>query len=173
MRVLGCDRVPFEIDGVKRVDLDTLLRESDAISIHIHMEPDNYHLFNHKIFSRMKPGSILVNTSRGDIIDERALLAALESKHLTAFGADVVSDEWRKDMRESPLVQYAMTHNNVVITPHIGGCTFRSLTDARVFAARKLVHYLKTGKELHMDRGPANQTANPYISPNIPASTPL
>ena len=100
----------------------------------------------------MKPDSILVNTSRGDIIDETALLEALESGHLRAFGADVISDEWRIDMRESPLVQYATTHNNVVITPHLGGCTYRSLVDARIFAARKLVHFLKTGEELRRNR---------------------
>ncbi|MBN2293198.1 MAG: hypothetical protein JXM70_12280, partial [Pirellulales bacterium] len=152
MRVLGCDRVPFEIDGVERVDFDTLLRESDAISIHIHMEPENHHLFNRETFAKMKPGAILVNTSRGDIIDETALIECLESGRLAAFGADVVSDEWRDDMRESPLVKYAMTHDNVYITPHIGGCTYRSLVDARIFAARKLVHYLKTGEELRMDR---------------------
>ena len=152
MRVLGCDRVPFAIDGVEPVDFDTLLRKSDVISIHIHMDPENHHLFNDETFSRMKPDSILVNTSRGDIIDETALLAALESGRLAAFGADVVSNEWRDDMRESPLVQYAMTHDNVAITPHLGGCTYRSLADARVFAARKLVHYLKTGEELRMDR---------------------
>ena len=152
MRVLGCDRVPFAIDGVEPVDFDTLLRKSDVISIHIHMDPENHHLFNDETFSRMRPDSILVNTSRGDIIDETALLAALESGRLAAFGADVVSNEWRDDMRESPLVQYAMTHDNVAITPHLGGCTYRSLADARVFAARKLVQYLKTGEELRMDR---------------------
>jgi D-3-phosphoglycerate dehydrogenase len=150
MRVLGCDRVGFAIEGVQAVDFDTLLGESDAISIHIHMEPANYHLFNDDVFARMKQGAVLVNTSRGDLIDEAALIRALESGRLGAFGADVLHDEWRADMRQSPVVQYAMTHDNVVITPHIGGCTFTSLIDARVFAARKLVHYLQTGEELTM-----------------------
>ncbi len=152
MRVLGCDRLPFEIEGVEAVDFNTLLRESDAISIHIHMEPANYHLFNDDVFSLMKEDAVLVNTSRGDIIDEAALIRALESGRLAAFGADVLHDEWREDMRQSPLVRYAMTHDNVIVTPHIGGCTFRSLVDARVFGARKLVHYLQTGEELTMPR---------------------
>ena len=150
MRVLGCDRVPFQIDRVEPVDFDTLLAESDAVSIHIHMEPSNHHVFNAGTFAKMKDGAVLVNTSRGDVIDEAALIDALETGKLAAFGADVLHDEWRSDMRESPVVSYAMAHDNVVLTPHIGGCTHKSLTDARRFAARKLVHYLQTGEELTM-----------------------
>lgn len=150
MRVLGCDHLPFEIERVERVDFDTLLRESDAISIHIHMLPENYHLFNEETFARMKDGAVLVNTSRGDIINEDALLKVLESGKLAAFGADVLHDEWRADMSEQPVIQYARTHPNVVITPHIGGCTYKSVVDARLFCARKLAHYLRTGEELTM-----------------------
>lgn len=150
MRVLGCDLKPFAIPDVEQVDFDTLLGESDAISIHIHMTPENYNLFDSGTFKKMKEGAILINTSRGDIVDENALLNALESGALAAYGTDVVHDEWRPDMSESPVIQYARNHDNVVITPHIGGCTFRSLVDARVFSARKLVHFLKTGEELTM-----------------------
>lgn len=150
MRVLGCDLKPFELEGVEPVDFDTLLRESDFMSIHIHMLPRNYHLFNADVFARMKEDAILVNTSRGDIIDEDALLDALESGRLRAFGGDVLHDEWRGDMRTNPVVKYSMTHDNVVITPHIGGCTHDSVVYAREFSARKLVHYLKTGEELTM-----------------------
>jgi D-3-phosphoglycerate dehydrogenase len=98
----------------------------------------------------MKGGAVLVNTSRGDIIDESALLRALESGKLAAFGTDVLHNEWRADMRESPVIQYAQTHPNVIITPHLGGCTWKTITDARIFTARKLAHYLKTGEELRM-----------------------
>ena len=150
MRVLGCDKLPFNINGVDPVDFDSLLRESDAISIHIHLAPENFHLFNAETFANMKNGAVLVNTSRGDIIEEEALIAALESGKLAAFGADVIHDEWRADMRESPLVQYAEKHENVVITPHIGGATDKSVRDARVFSAKKLAHYLATGEELTM-----------------------
>ena len=150
MRVLGCDLLPFAIPGVERVDFDTLLAESDMISIHIHMTPENYHLFSAETFAKIKDGCVLVNTSRGDIIDEQALLAALDSGKLKAFGADVLHNEWREDMADSPVVQYAKTHDNVVITPHLGGCTTTSLVDARIFSARKLIHWLKTGEELCM-----------------------
>jgi D-3-phosphoglycerate dehydrogenase len=150
MRVLGCDRVSFRAPGVQPVDFSALLSESDAISVHIHMEPANRHLFNDSAFNRMKPGAVLVNTSRGDIIDEGALIRALESGRLSAFGADVLHDEWRQNMGESPVIRYARTHENVVVTPHIGGCTWKSIVDARVFAARKLAHWLTRGEELTM-----------------------
>ena len=73
-----------------------------------------------------------------------------DSGKLAAFGADVVHDEWRGDMRESAVVQYAQTHDNVILTPHIGGATDTSIREARVFAAKKLAHYLATGEELTM-----------------------
>jgi len=92
----------------------------------------------------MKDGVSLINTSRGDILDEQALLAALESGKVAAAGLDVIHDEWREDMRESPLVQYALTHDNLIITPHIGGCTYTSIADARIFAAQKLAEFLET-----------------------------
>jgi len=150
MRVLGCDLKPFDIPGVESVDLVTLLRSSDAVSIHIHMLPENYHLFNKDTFAKMKDGAILVNTSRGDIIDEEALLDAIKSGKLAAYGADVLHDECREDITSAPIVRYAREHDNVVITPHIGGCTVKSLVDARVFSARKLVRFLQTGEELVM-----------------------
>ena len=150
MRVLGCDKLPFHVDGVEPVDFDALLHDSDAISIHVHLVPENFHLFSADTFAKMKDRAVLVNTSRGDVIDEEALIAALGSGRLAAFGADVIHDEWRADMRESPLVQYAQDHDNVIITPHLGGATDTSIRDARAFAAKKLAHYLATGEELTM-----------------------
>ena len=151
MRVLACDLKPFSIAGVTAVDFTSLLRESDILHIHVHMTPQNYHLFNADTLARMKDGAVLINTSRGDVIDERALIEALKSKKLKAFGADVLHDEWREFMGDSPMVQYAREHDNVILTPHIGGVTTKSFVDARLFTARKLVHYLETGEELTME----------------------
>ena len=150
MKVLGCDLQPFSIPGVEQVDFDALLRRSDAISIHIHMTPENRHLFNAQSIAKMKRGAVLVNTSRGGIIDEPALLAALDSGQLAAFGSDVVEDEWRADMSKQPVIEYAKTHDNVVLTPHIGGATRQSIEWSRIFSAKKLVHFLKTSEELAM-----------------------
>ena len=109
--------------------------------------PENHHLFGRETFSNMKDRAILVNASP-DIIDEEALLDVLRSGQLATYGADVLHDNWRADSRDSPVVRYAQQHENVVITPHIGGCTTRSFVDARIFSARKLAHYLQTREEL-------------------------
>jgi len=150
MRVQGCDVQPFDIDGVEPVDFDTLLATSDAISIHIHMTPENHHLFDAATLAKVKSGVVIANTSRGDIIDEAAMIDALESGQVAAYGADVVHDEWRPDMRENLLVHYATDHDHVTLTPHIGGSTIESVVNARVFSARKLAHYLQTGEQLAM-----------------------
>ncbi len=147
LRVLGCDVRPIEIPGVEPVDFGTLLAESDVISIHVHMTPENHHLFDAATFAKMKQGASLVNTSRGDIIDEAALIDALESGRLSSFGADVIHDEWRENMLESPIIRYAMEHENVIVMPHMGGGRNKT-REARAFSARKLVHFLQTGEEL-------------------------
>jgi phosphoglycerate dehydrogenase-like enzyme len=152
MRVLACEKRTIGIPGVTQVDFDTLLRESDAISIHIHLTPENRHLFNDSAFRKMKEGAVLINTSRGDIVDEAALLRALESGRLAAYGADVIHNEWQP--QASSLIAYARTHENVVLTPHIGGKTRHGINAAREFMARKLAYFLKTGEVLSL---PATQ----------------
>ena len=137
-RVMACDPRPFQQEGVERVDFETLIATADVISIHIHLNAENRGLFNADVFARMKPGAVLVNTSRGDLIDEAALIAALESGRLSAFGGDVLNDEWRPSMESSPVVRYAATHENVAITPHIGGASDFSIREARMFIARRI-----------------------------------
>ncbi len=75
------------------VDFDTLLSESDVLSIHIPMREENYHLINGEAFGRMKPGAILVNTARGAIVDHEALLDALQAGTISAAGLDVFESE--------------------------------------------------------------------------------
>lgn len=137
-RVIACDLNPIAIEGIEQVDFDTLLAQSDAIALHVHMTPENYQLFNSDVIAKMKPGAVLINTSRGDLIDEVALLDALQSNHLGGFGADVLHNEWREDMSTHPVVMYAKDHDNVVITPHIGGAVVMGIREARLHTARKL-----------------------------------
>lgn len=127
MRVLANDVRPVEpADYVTMVDFDTLLRESDVLSIHIHLTPENRGLIDAGAFARMKTNAILVNTSRGAIIKEDDFVAALESGQLGGAGLDVIHGEWDADLRAHPLVRYANTHDNLVISPHTGGVTFES-----------------------------------------------
>ncbi len=145
MPVIACDLQPFEARGVTRVTFDELLAESDVLSIHIHLTEDNRHLLNAGAFRRMKQGVYLVNTSRGAIIDETALIAALESGKVAGCGLDVIDGEWRDDLIAHPLIQYARHHHNVVISPRIGGAAWEAQAMALMFTADRLIEALATG----------------------------
>ncbi|MHB0937380.1 MAG: 2-hydroxyacid dehydrogenase [Armatimonadota bacterium] len=141
MNVLGHDVRDVALDGVTMVDLDTLLQRADVVSIHIHLTETNRGFFSRDVIGRMKPGSILVNTSRGAIVDEAAVIEALERGPLAAYGTDVIDGEWRDDLDRHPLIQYAREHDNVVITPHVGGVTFESQAMACGHIADMLVEF--------------------------------
>ena len=87
----------------------------------------------------MKDGVILLNTSRGAILDEDAFLAALKSGKVAAAGLDLIEGEWRTHLINHPLIQYGRDHDNLVIPPHIGGVTYESQEMACGAAAQKLV----------------------------------
>jgi D-3-phosphoglycerate dehydrogenase / 2-oxoglutarate reductase len=145
MKVIGCDRGKIDLPGVEQVSFEQLLRESDVLTVHIHLTEENRGLVNRDTLAAMKHGAILVNTSRGAIIDEAALLEALRHGPLKAAGLDVIDGEWRKDLAEHPLIVYARSHHNLIITPHVGGVTFESQEMAFDAAATMLADYLKAG----------------------------
>ena len=162
MRVLGCDPVAFEIPGVERVDFDTLLRESDVICLHVHLREDTRNLLDREAFAKMKDGVVLVNTSRGGLIDEQAFLEALESEKVASAGVDVLCDtDWMEDVARHPLVRYAREHDNLVIVPHIGGNTVESIAGGRIFIAQKLAAYLR-----------ANRSTPSAVTPAVKSPTP-
>ena len=142
MRVLACDVKDFSASGVTRVDMDTLLRESDVLSVHVHLTPENTGLIGRRQFDLMKPGAVLVNTSRGAIVDEAAMIAALESGRLGGAGVDVIDGEWSTDLVNHPVIRYARTHDNLVISPHVGGVTFESQEMAFAHSIRKLREWM-------------------------------
>ncbi|MBV9082348.1 MAG: hypothetical protein JOZ62_06720, partial [Acidobacteriaceae bacterium] len=122
--------------SVELVTLEELIRRADLVSIHVNLSAHTTRLFDEAKFAVMKRGAYLINTSRGEIVDERALLAALESGHLAGAGIDVIADE--HNISTSPLVAYSRTHTNLLITPHIGGCTRESMEKTEVFLAHRV-----------------------------------
>jgi len=147
MRVIACDvREVKAADGVQMVDFDTLLRESDVLSLHIHLTEENRGIINAETFAKMKLGAVLVNTSRGAIIDEKAFLDALLSGRLGGAGVDVIEGEWDEDLSRHPLIRYANEHENLVISPHIGGVTHESQRMVYEHTVSKLVDYLEQGR---------------------------
>jgi D-3-phosphoglycerate dehydrogenase len=131
------DRWPAMID---KSELDELLSTADFVSIHVPLNKETRRLLGKREFSLMKPGSVLINTSRGGITDENALLEALLEGRLGAAGLDVLEGEPGID--QHPLVQYARTHENLVITPHIGGFCPDAVKIVVAHAARRLLQAL-------------------------------
>jgi D-3-phosphoglycerate dehydrogenase len=143
MKVIACDIAPVHpAPGVEMVDADTLLRESDIVSIHIHLTDETRGMFDAAAFARMKPTAYLLNTSRGAIVDEAAFLQALQSGQIAGAGVDVIEGEWRDDLATHPLIEYARTHENLVISPHTGGITFESQRMTIEHIVAKLIEHL-------------------------------
>jgi len=143
MKVLACDIRTIDVPQVCQVDFDTLLAQSDILSLHVHLDETTRGIIGAAAFAKMKPGAVLVNTSRGAVIDEAALLANLLNGKVAAAGLDVIEGEWREDLIQHPLIQYARTHDNLVITPHLGGVTYDSQRMAFEFTAQKLADFLR------------------------------
>ena len=149
MRVLACDPyVQVDTPGIEQVDFDTLLHRADVISLHVHLNDETRRMIDRKALARTRPGVTLVNVSRGGLICEEALLEALASGHVVAAGLDVVDNEWDPNLQRRELLEYARTHDNLILTPHVGGGSIESVVDARMFVARKLADYL-AGNDRH------------------------
>ncbi len=127
--------------GVESVELDRLLDESDVISIHLPLTNETQKYIDERKISKMKAGAILLNTSRGEILDEIAASHAIESRHLYGVGVDVLSGEVSEnfDPLSSPLVLAAKKGFNVVVTPHIGGWAENAVMKTRDLVAEALI----------------------------------
>ena len=124
---------------VRYVDLEELLRSSDVVIITIALTPETKGLISHKELSLMKPGAILINVSRGPVVDEEALIKALSEGRVRA-GLDVYSVEPLP--KDSELLKL----DNVVLTPHIAGFAYEALKGTSEFVAKEIVRFLKEGK---------------------------
>ena len=144
MRVMGFDPYLDPWPGnITRRDLSQLVAEADVISVHVHLSDETRNLIDSDLFGRMKAGAIFINTSRGAIADERALVRSLESGQLAAAGVDVLDGE--PDIGDHPLVDYARTHDNLLITPHCGGFSPDAVKLVCARAAAKVAAELRLG----------------------------
>ena len=117
-------------------DLDNLLVNSDVISLHVHVNDETRNMINNAFLSRMKKGSFLINTSRGELVDEDAVINSIKSNHLKGYATDVIRDEFG-DMKNSNLVKFSRENPNILITPHVGGMTLEGQTKAYKWAISK------------------------------------
>lgn len=102
--------------------IEELLNQCDIISFHVHVTDDTKNMVNKNWFNLMKKDVVLVNTSRGDIIDEGDLIKFLRKNYKAKYATDVLANEITKKF-DSKLIEYAKVNNQVIITPHIGGMT--------------------------------------------------
>lgn len=122
--------------GAKKADMQTLLRESDFISIHVTLTAETTHMIGEKEFKAMKPNCIFINTSRGPVVDEVALVKAVKSKQIFAAGLDVFE-------REPILAPGLADLPNVIIPPHIASATLWTRSKMAEMAAKNLIDALE------------------------------
>lgn len=137
MRVLAATRTPAEEPGVRFVELADLAPSCDAISLHVPLTPATRGLVGAAFLERVRPGTVLINTSRGGVVDEPAVLAALESGRLGAAGLDVYARE--PAAPGDPLVE----HPRVLALPHIGSATHVTRVEMAVRAVGAAVVALR------------------------------
>ena len=139
-RVLATDAWPDEALqrelGVEYVEVSTLYRESDVISLHVPLTKETHHLIDDDAFAQMKPGVMLINTSRGALVDARALIQALKTRHVGAAGLDVYEEEGPLFFRDlsaqvlqDDVLARLLTFPNVLITSHQGFLTREALAN--------------------------------------------
>ena len=137
MEVIGYDPYlkSFPLN-IKSVAFQEIFDSSDFISIHVHLSDETSGLISEKLLNRCKKGVVIINTSRGQLIDESALLNGLMSGHIGAVGLDVLNGE--PEINNHPLVDYARQNDNLLITPHCGGYSPDSLSLVCARAAEKI-----------------------------------
>jgi D-3-phosphoglycerate dehydrogenase len=135
LRVLAYDTHGANHAGVQAVSLDTLLRTSDIVVLHVPLTAQTHHMIDAARIAAMKPGAFLVNVSRGPVVDTAALLAALERGALSGAGIDVVEGE------PDPPIEL-VGRADVIATPHVAFSSDAALVDLRTSAATEVVRVL-------------------------------
>jgi glyoxylate reductase len=144
MKILFYDVIPrpeMEKDfSAKRVDLDTLLKESDFVCIHVPLMKETHHLINSERLKLMKKTAYLINNSRGPVVDEKALYEALKEGRIAGAGLDVFEQE--PTSLDNPLLKF----DNVVVAPHISSASYETRSKMAEMVADNLVAFFEGKK---------------------------
>jgi|TARA_B100001971_G_C18239138_1_gene569528 D-3-phosphoglycerate dehydrogenase len=136
-------------DRVKECGLNELISKSDVISLHLPLNQSTHGFLSEDRINLMKEGSILINTARGGLIDEEALIKALGEGKIAGAALDVIADDSKWDGQvpsNHPVVEYAKRNDNLIITPHIGGYGYESVFSTRRFLVKKFINSLNYSK---------------------------
>jgi glyoxylate reductase len=147
MKVIYTDalRAPADVESALKAefrDMNALLAESDFISVHVPLLPETRRLFDARTFARMKPTAFLINTSRGAVVEEAALVAALEAGKIAGAGLDVYENE--------PSIHPGLKRANVVLAPHIASASLETRTKMACIAAENVVALFKGQRPLNI-----------------------
>jgi lactate dehydrogenase-like 2-hydroxyacid dehydrogenase len=147
MKVIYTDaqRAPADVESALKAEfreMNALLAESDFISVHVPLLPETRGLFDAPKFYRMKPTAFLINTSRGPVVDEAALVAALEGGKIAGAGLDVYENE--------PFIHPGLKRANVVLAPHIASASLETRTKMACIAAGNVVALFSGQRPPHM-----------------------
>lgn len=127
---------PFKKSQIfKKVSLEKLVQVSDVISIHVHVNKNTKYMINKKILKLAKKKPIVINTSRGEIVNEKDIIWALRNKIISGYATDVVEDEF-DNIKKSPIIKNINKYN-IIVTPHLGGMTQQGQLRAWNFAVDK------------------------------------
>lgn len=142
--VIGYDPHVKEVPDfvTTKEDLIDLIEEADIISLHVKYEEATHHLIDKKVFDSFDKNKWLINTSRGGIVDEAALLEVLHNNKIGGAALDVIQDEHLFN-KNNPLLQYAQENRNLILVPHIGGNTYESFEKTEWFIAKKVLKALE------------------------------
>ncbi|WP_235299276.1 NAD(P)-dependent oxidoreductase [Portibacter marinus] len=146
-KAMGCHILYFDtaerqnLEGFHEVNsMERLIELSDIVSLHIPYNEKNHKVLDSSILKRFTGSKWLINTSRGGVIDEEALVNVLKHSHLGGYATDVLYGE--PDIAKNPLFIYAKDHENIIITPHIGGNTYESFNKTERFIADKIYRWV-------------------------------
>ena len=168
-------RADCECLGAQYVGMDTLLEQSDIVTLHCPLNDDTRHLIDPAALGRMKPNALLINTSRGAVVDTKAVIGALKRGRLGGLALDVYEEEeglFFEDRTEQPIMddQFVrlLTFPNVLITGHQGFFTLEALTAIAATTIANLDAFEQTGRALHevpVDDGGTRQVEHPNAVP--------
>lgn len=146
-RVIAFDqyvsRERIEEKGAECVSLEDLLKDSDIVSIHVPLSPESHHMIGDKEIAKMKKSSLLINMSRGGLVDDSALYKALKENRIRGAGLDTLEDE--PAHADNPFIKL----ENVVLTPHVGGSTYEDVAAGSDHAVVEVMNFIKGHEPIH------------------------
>tara|TARA_R110001583_G_scaffold26007_1_gene93966 strand:- start:627 stop:1562 length:936 start_codon:yes stop_codon:yes gene_type:complete len=128
---------PYIFPNQTKKSLENMFVNCDVISLHVHVTDETKYMINKKLLGLSKKDLYIINTSRGEIVNENDIVEALKNKKLLGYGTDVVEHEF-SNLKDSPIIKAMNKGENIIVTPHIGGMTIEGQTKAYKWSINKL-----------------------------------